>query len=131
MRFRLWWKEVGAPDGAATSEDLARRGHDALELGEAVMANFNETLRPGEVSRVVVRVEANVGEGRLAHRWRKTNLVTVMNPRGRGSWDEYVCADCGVVGKRFTLGGPVEHRSKKRECPGDGLPEGYTRRVPR
>ena len=134
MRFRLWWKDEGADDSTAHVEDIARRGHDALELGEEVIANFNRTLRPGEVPRVVVRVEEG-GEGRLRHRWRKTNLVTVMGGRRGGSWDEYRCEDCGVTGKRYTLGGDVQLDSRRKkhllECPGDGLPEGYTRRVPR
>lgn len=58
------------------------------------------------------------------HNWRKTNLVTIMQKKGTGSYDTFKCSVCGVTGKRFTIPGPVYRDVKYRamkynNCKGD------------
>jgi hypothetical protein len=93
-------KEVG---GTTTwTEDYADLVVDEmtpLQHCKFLMSRFNNTLRPGEKAREVLRVRCtpipNVLKG---HNWKKKSLVTE-----KGGYDNYQCQDCGVTGKRWGL----------------------------
>jgi len=72
----------------------------AEKAAQDVIDRFNNTLRPGESERSVVRVKF-VG-GYAGHDWRKSNLVTKQDSYG-GMYDEYTCARCKVTSRRYGL----------------------------
>jgi len=88
------------------SEDIP--GHEAWEETMdcqdpvAVVNRYNATLRPYEIPRVLLCSEV-IGES-TKHEWEKTNLVTIMNKSGVGSYDTMRCIKCGITGKRHGLG---------------------------
>jgi hypothetical protein len=95
---------------------------DTLEEAEqwflAVLANYNSTLRPKELSRemVGIRVGANKDKPRTPHNWVKTNLIT-KSERGR-MFDTYRCTECRITGKRPGLGSVIRDpkwKAKKYE----------------
>lgn len=86
--------ENGFPFGTKDPEAWAR----------ALVAKFNNTLRPNETWRTVDRVEVTEiadPNYRPDHVWRKTNAVTISDRQG--VYDRMQCEVCGVTGKRFGL----------------------------
>ena len=82
---------------------------DPRKWAEETIAKFNASLRPGERPRTLVKVVIT-GSSDAKHSWEKTNLVTIL--RGTRMYDTYKCAVCGITGKRYTLGSPVERDAK-------------------
>ena len=110
MRFRLI---VTDERGEEWTEDEDRADinnmDDATAWAVEIMQRFNDTLRPHERARTLVRVEPlpdGEGETGATHDWEKTNLVTVMH-KYFGSHDTMKCKNCGITGKRFGLGPQV------------------------
>ncbi len=116
MKFRLI---VTDERGKEWSEDENRS--EIANMAEAekwatkIIQSFNDTLRPGELPRTIVRVEPlgdDDDDGKAwpeikRHDWEKTNLVTVMNDYF-GSHDTMKCRQCGITGKRFGIGPSVK-----------------------
>jgi hypothetical protein len=80
-----------------------RRARDLIE-------NFNDTLRPGELPRRLLKVVylGKEGEGnarklrdgsREPHDWEKSSLVTEV-----GGYDRMKCSKCNITGRRYGLG---------------------------
>jgi hypothetical protein len=104
------WSEYFIIPDNATDEDI----WDELN---AVIKQFNATLRPYEVPRQVVNIYEidPIDPSRCTilfkHDWSKTNLVTKMDGR-MSSYDEYKCERCGITGRRYGLGGVVRRDNK-------------------
>lgn len=66
--------------------------------------SFNQTLRPGESPRELVKVVVldEKSDVKKTHDWEKSNLVTKTS-RTHGSHDTFRCNRCGITGKRFGL----------------------------
>ena len=105
MQFTIWCKEDGADDASAWSEEYNKPVSDAQTWSEATIANFNATLRLGELPRVLLRVEVAPNAVRLRHAWKKSSLVTEM--RGQRMFDRYKCAQCGATGKRHGVSSEI------------------------
>lgn len=78
---------------------------EAQAYSERIIQNFNDTLRPKERPRKLIRVEFGEGEASERHDWEKTNLVTQRDARGQ--FDSYKCRKCGITGKRRSFDGGV------------------------
>lgn len=120
VKFRLWQKLVGS-DEPLGYEDHYERVNDPEAWCRDLIEGFNETLRPGEFPREVVRVEVGVGNATLKHDWMKTNLVTLHTKRD-GYHDTYRCTACHGTGKRFGLAAVTPDEGVPRECPDEPLP---------
>lgn len=77
---------------------------EATEWAQRTLRNFNATLRPHEQARRLVAVTFDHEENkeRAQHNWTKTNLMTVLDPRG-GLYDTLKCTFCGITAKRYGL----------------------------
>lgn len=84
-------------------EDAITNDNETPEqCAERIVKHFNDTLRPGEKRRKVIKVRENEdAKVFLKHEWEKTNLFTII--KGRRQYDLYKCKRCGATGKRFTL----------------------------
>lgn len=112
------WEETHETDKGGTAEERAAR----------VIAFFNDTLRPGELPRRLIKV-VNAEDTPLkpvvnSHHWEKQNLVTVIDRLG--SYDVMKCKACGATGKRFGLALTVSIDAKFKKpkfdpCPGYDL----------
>lgn len=94
-RGSTWWEDFN--DSEVTDEQTAQAA------SRSIVTRFNETLRPGELQRTLLAVSIGDGGAHEAHRFSKTNLVTIME-RGR-LYDALRCSRCGVTGKRFGVEG--------------------------
>lgn len=101
MIFKVRVKNIGAPDGESWWES-----HDKPEVHTEAQAqqwavntigHFNQTLRPGEKPREVVRVWC-FGDSE-AHTWTKISLVTEP-----GGFDRMQCGKCGVNWQALRVG---------------------------
>ncbi len=66
-----------------------------------MIAQFNNSLRPGETRRDLLLVRTkftSVSNEGLKHLWEKWGAVTQQ-----GGFDTYKCKICGATGKRFGL----------------------------
>ncbi len=107
MRFRMvvrYANGSGKPWNEDEDRPQIRDLAHAETWAKSTVAMFNRTLRPNELARTLVRVEALSAES-AAHDWQKTNLVTVQH--GRSLYDTYRCTECGITGKRYGLGGEI------------------------
>lgn len=83
---------------------------DPQEYAENIVRLFNNSLKPGEKKRILLRVEILDKEGVLHHTWEKSNLFTITE-RGL-SYDVYQCKRCKITGKRFGLDRTVKRDPK-------------------
>ena len=112
-------------DGEPWVEDYDRRDiktlEDANAYATAIVQRFNETLRPGERARKVVRVQITGQSTEQNHDWSKINLVTIIDPR-MGMYDLMRCTACGISAKRFGLTNIIIDRQwgakKYQKCKG-------------
>lgn len=85
-----------------------------------LVQEFNDTLRPGERVRKLIRVRTKLPNGYpVPHEWEKASIVT-EEANGR-TFDRYRCKICGITGKRFGLGGTIVkdkryNKEKHRMC---------------
>lgn len=101
MKFRMrvkndrrdWWEDFDESDAIDQGS--------AEECGRKIIENYNATLYPGDLPRTVLEVQMG-GDGKRAHDWGKTNLVTVMG-RGGSNWDTLRCRACGCEARRYGL----------------------------
>lgn len=106
MKFRMI---VTDERGKEWSEDEDRVAIESLDEAEAwakeTVKSFNDTLRPHETPRKIVRVELPPdGDTETEqHDWDKTSLTTVKS-KYFGMHDIMKCRSCGITGKRFGLG---------------------------
>lgn len=102
---REFEETVTVPDGWPTEE------------AEKVIANYNASLRPKEKPRKLVKVLWAKVVPDTAHRWVKSNLVTI-NKGGR-MYDTALCERCGATSKRYGFAGTYvldKKHQKKIEC---------------
>jgi len=101
MKFRMlissgadpWWEE-----NDEATDDPEKWAYETI-------ASFNETLKPGERPRTLLKVEILDKDSVEKHTWRKASLVTEVNRQGHH--DRMQCESCSITGKRYGLGGGV------------------------
>lgn len=107
------WTEDYETDKAGAPEEI---------IG-ALLENFNNTLRPGERARHLVRIvsaEATAPKPFvMLHRWEKQNLVTIIDKHG--VYDKMKCRICGAMGKRHGVGEVTPDKKFPEVCPGYDL----------
>jgi len=97
MKFRMF---VSNGD-CEWQEDYDRSCSDASQEALRIVELFNNTLRPHERPRTLLRVEMIDLASRKDHTWDKMNLVTVFT---HGHYfDVLRCRVCGVTAKRYGL----------------------------
>lgn len=100
------------------SEDYDKPDIETLEEAEAwadeTIARFNNTLRPHEKARKVIRVEM-LGDSE-EHDWERTNPYTLIS-KHKGNYDAFRCSKCGITGRRYGLNTSI---SRDREFSADG-----------
>lgn len=109
-----WEEELITED---TSGSNPEREAEVYALG--IVDAFNDSLRPEEEARTLIKSEVIDDTDSTRHRWEKTNLVTKEDRRG--TYDAYECARCGITGKRRALEGSVIIDNKykmARSCTG-------------
>lgn len=130
VQFTLWYRDVGAKQtGPVHSEDHNVRTDDPEVWAKELLEYFNDTLKPGEPLRALIRVDVKPNKMPLQHQWFKTNFVTIMATGGQGSYDTYRCTDCGVTAKRWGIGGafiPDKKKDQYKECVGPPTTSGDT-----
>jgi hypothetical protein len=100
------WDEPYEKD-EVTDEESAR------EWAEETIESFNNTLRPYEKPRDLIRVTVEEGtESNLKdHDWEKTNMTTVRSGRLL-SYDAYRCRRCRITAKRSGFHSPIVNDRK-------------------
>lgn len=69
-----------------------------------IVKYFNDTLRPGEKSRKLLKVRIHPEQDiKINHNWEKQNSFTIID-KPYGSHDNFKCSRCGATGKRYGLG---------------------------
>ena len=105
--------------GDRWEEEYDKPTNDPMQWAIETVEKFNAGLRGYESPRKVIDVIV-LGESE-AHTFKKTNLVTIMDPR-RGCYDTARCSRCGITAKRIGLGAYIidpKYRAKKyKKCPG-------------
>lgn len=107
MKFTM---KIGHLDGSGEpwmeheNRSEIRNEDDAKAWSENCLKRFNDTLRPHEKERKLLGVFFDVVDNKevAQHIWRKTNLMTVSDPR-LGVYDTMKCELCGITGKRYGL----------------------------
>jgi len=84
---------------------------DPYKFAKETIKNFNDTCQPGEKKRVFLKEVVVLSEVTSAHKWEKSNLVTIVEKSGY-SHDTFKCAGCGITGNRLGLTGLIR-RDKK------------------
>ena len=116
-QFTLWVKHVGDDDRDAWKEEYTKVTKDPYAWAVELIRMWNETMRPHDQQRELVRVEVTANASQLEHEWQKLGAVTVIK-RGR-IYDTYVCTQCRAQGKRFNLNATVTPNPKVPQvCPG-------------
>jgi hypothetical protein len=124
VKIRFTATHAGSPDKDAWEEthETDAPGPPEEIIG-AVIRRFNETLRPGEKARRLVRIISNEATAPkpfvLHHKWGKQNLVTISDRHGM--YDKMKCSVCGAMGKRFGLGSVTPDKKFSRICKGYDL----------
>ena len=98
------WTEDFDIAGAKTMAEAQRGVEDSV-------FTFNYTLRPGALPRILDVIEVG-GDGKLAHDWEKTSLVTEFGKFGGAAFDRYRCRRCGITGKRYGLSETISRDRK-------------------
>ena len=112
MKFRIFCKNKGTDDSTGHWEDYDKEVEDPQSWAKQTIENFNNSLKPGEQPRELLKVEI-LGEGNKFHDWiKRTGGMSVMF-RGQ-CVDECYCSRCKVTGKRFGLSRFVKRDSKFR-----------------
>lgn len=119
MKFKIFVRNAGTETSQPSKpweEDYdypeVETAEQARQTAEAMISNWNATLRPFDKPRELVSVEFEEEESDV-HNWEKQNLYTVMDKR-LGHHDVMRCKSCGVTGKRFGLGTQVKLDAKYR-----------------
>lgn len=124
MKFTVICRNKGASLANTWEEHYSlgeiETAEQAIAWAQQTLASFNANLR-GSAPRELVGVRMGAGNGVLKHKWRKTNLVTIMNPSGP-SYDTARCEVCSATARRYGLSG--NHSLDKRfkeyiDCPGE------------
>lgn len=99
MKFRMLVQVEGIadPDWETYDENI----DDPQDWAEKTIVRFNDTLRPHERPRSLVRVEILDRHSVKDHRWGKTNLMTLSN--AHGIYDRVECERCGIKALRYGL----------------------------
>ena len=79
---------------------------DPVRWARDTVKKFNDTLRPHEQPRKVLKVERlhSAADVHRKHDWIKISVMTQSGVGSRGSFDRMRCEACGVTGKRYGLG---------------------------
>lgn len=72
---------------------------DPEKGAQGIIDNFNNTLRPNERPRKILKFLDHEGGKVYPHDWGKVSLVTEI-----GGYDRMECNVCGITGKRHGLG---------------------------
>lgn len=113
MRIRV---HVSHKDGGEpwTEEYDLEDSVDPEEWARETVERFNETLRPHEKLRKVLRVEKLGASLHKNHVWTKVSVMGQSGPGGR-IFDRMKCETCSVTGKRYGLGSSVKRDSEFRQ----------------
>lgn len=110
MKFQIWCARKDSP-GVEWSENFDYEtvfDQISAEMeANRMLKEFNETLRPGESPRLLLRTifgEGDAAPRTIPHNWEKTNLITIAGKKGAGTWDTYKCTACGITAKRHGIG---------------------------
>jgi hypothetical protein len=101
INYKFVWKDARH----RIKEEACRYVEDdvtAIQDAQAMLDNFNRTLRPGELPRTLCNVREIKNSKKVAevrHVWEKISLVTK-----RGGYDRYKCKNCKATGKLHRLG---------------------------
>ena len=115
-------KNGGNPWDEHENRSEIKSEEEANEWSARCIQRFNDTLRPGERERVLVRVVFDHPENQelQQHSWEKTNLYTVLDPR-LGLYDTLACTSCGITAKRYGMSHikiDSKYRAKAyKQCP--------------
>lgn len=110
MKFRIllktekdeWW------------ESYDKDTTDPQVWAEETIQRFNDTLRPHELARQLLRVEVIEQGNERHHKWvKRTDGMSV--PFRGCAVDLMFCSACGITGKRFGVAGHVKIDSKYRK----------------
>lgn len=111
MQFRILTRRA---DGAEWWEDYDKDVGDPQKWAETTVAHFNDTLRPGEQSRTLLKVEVLDTDSSKHHKWTKSTAGMSQIFRGR-CVDIMFCERCGITGKRYGLSENITIDSKYRK----------------
>lgn len=101
--IKLYCRNVGTQTDPWV-ENYTKDVDDPQAWAQALIDQFNTTLRPNERARELVRVEVeSESDVPPEHDWEKENLVTIA--RGDIAYDILRCKRCGITAKRVGLGG--------------------------
>jgi hypothetical protein len=82
-------------------EEYTKNCENPEQWAKEIIENFNRTLRPGEKERVLLNVVIKDDIKDYSHCWEKINLITII--KGKQTYDEYKCKNCGITGKRHGI----------------------------
>lgn len=93
-------------------EDYNINTDDPEKLSSGMVNSFNDSLRPGESPRKLLKVEI-ISEKNIKHDWiKRTDGMSVLF---RGEHVDLIyCGKCGITGKRYGMGNPTRIDSKYR-----------------
>lgn len=110
MRFRIFCTDGGKEWSEEYNKDVA----DANKWAADTIEYFNDTLRPGENPRKLIKVEVLENSNEEFHRWvKRTDGMSVIF-RGK-MVDLMFCEKCRITGKKYGLSGNVIIDSKFRK----------------
>jgi len=111
MKFKIKVKHKG---GDEWWEEYDEKVEDAHIWARDIIKRFNETLRPYEPPRELLRVEIIDDNNKKFHNWIKRTYGMSVKFRG-ATVDLMYCSRCGITGKRYGFYSNVKIDSKFRK----------------
>lgn len=109
--------QIHDPEKTIYKEVFEAETDHPTEYVKSILNRFNASLKKGEHPRSIIgRARILDKTNRRKHVWEKTNLVTIE--KSGSMYDTCRCSNCGITGKRSTLGGsPVIDKKYKKADP--------------
>lgn len=114
MKFKILVKNTADADDSAWWEHYEENTDNAQQWVEEVLQTFNDTLRPHEQHRTLLKVEVEGDSNDPFHTWEKSSVGMSSNFRG-DIVDIFKCSKCGITGKRKNLSSVIKIDSKFRK----------------